>query len=458
MRERIYLFSVIVFLLVSPRTYAAFSLSVTPFAGGSSLRFGRVTFGQIKTEEVRIRVTSTTGVQYQVRQRLLETLRNDKGERLNPQVIISYTLRGSNTHGSLYQDTPYNLDTSERVLYTSSSQGSSDSFIVVYSVDGNKINVSGKFLGRIAYRLIPLGGKGREQEIIINLYLDTERKFDVSITTSSGSSKILKLSTIKKEVEGYLTMSIEGSLGEQYQIYQILEEPFKNERREPLAENIVKFSLATQKGTPYYSSPTYLVRKPLLVYSSNNQGEGDKVVIDFFIDEEEIEKLKSGYYRARLVYNIEAKGNFIKRVPVELELEVKSIFDIEVTPESRGGIYFRNLRPENSPIESEVYIRVKTNIGKPYQVIQRLASPLTNEKSTTIPLEFFTFRVDKPGDKPGRSLFPNYAPLKLGDMPVFISDGKGTPTEFRIIYSLQVPKDILAGDYFTKVSYSLLER
>ena len=59
---------------------AALNLTVTPYEGGNSLRFGSVDNTSLINKEVRIRITSTGGVQYRLRQGLINTVVNERGE------------------------------------------------------------------------------------------------------------------------------------------------------------------------------------------------------------------------------------------------------------------------------------------------------------------------------------------------------------------------------------------
>ena len=45
---------------------ATLNISVAPLTGGNSLRFGRISSGDEISKEVRIRISSTDGRQYQV--------------------------------------------------------------------------------------------------------------------------------------------------------------------------------------------------------------------------------------------------------------------------------------------------------------------------------------------------------------------------------------------------------
>ncbi len=383
---------------------------------------------------------------------------DEKGRRLNPQALKFHTVRGSNAKGSLYQDTQQVLGTLKRVLYVSAANGTSDSFSIFYTIDGRQINTSGNFFTRILYTLTPQEAGGTAKEVILNVYFNTESEFDASVSTSSGTSRKLSLLDDKDEYKGYIKLSAKGSLGQEYKITQNLQEPLKNEKGQTIPIDACKFFLTAQKGESFYPSFSSLERKPLSVYSSNPLGEGDDIVVNFSINKKDLEGVASGRYRGLLIYSINSGGSLVKRIPLDLEVEIKPVFDIEVISESVGGLRFRNIKPESGSVQKEVVIRVKTNLGKPYSIVQKLNTPLANKAGDIIPLEYFTFRQELGKEQTGNIVASSNMPLRLGDTTVFTSDPKGSAVEFVVIYSLRVPRDIKSGDYYTGLSYSLVEK
>ena len=169
-KMRVYLLFLGIMAIVAFRTEASLNLTVTPYEG-MSLRFGEVNSNSYINKEVKIRITSTDGVQYRLRQRLLEPVVSDKGEILNEGVLSFYTVRGTNAAGSLYQDILRSLSTRDEILYTSNRAGDSDSFVVVYSIDGKKISQRGSFRGKILYTLESIGGASSKTYILDLTYL-----------------------------------------------------------------------------------------------------------------------------------------------------------------------------------------------------------------------------------------------------------------------------------------------
>jgi hypothetical protein len=147
-----------IFFLLANNSEAAVSVSVSPMEGGSSLRFGRVDVTSSNTKEVRLRITSGDGRQYQVFQRIIEPLINEQGGSLDLEAVQSYTLIGSNSQGTLYQQDLEGLSLADQLLYTSNDPGDSDAFTLIYQINSERINAGGDFTGKIVYTVRPIAG------------------------------------------------------------------------------------------------------------------------------------------------------------------------------------------------------------------------------------------------------------------------------------------------------------
>ena len=440
-------------IMMSLTVEAALNLTVTPYEGGNSLRFGSVDNTSIINKEVRIRITSTGGVQYRLRQGLINSIVNERGEVLKNNVLDYYTVRGSNAAGSLYQDTPRALLPSDDIVYTSNKNGDSDSFIIVYSLNGRNLCQSGHFLGRIIYTLEPLGGEA-PKTFIMNVDFDASNNFNIKIESVSGSNK-LKIDTESVSAsKTYLKVSVNSEPYGKINIYQELDSPITNGKGIILKKGVLKFfTSGVSSGEDYYKNLSNVEQRRILIYSSS--GTSDSFYINFAVDRNLLSGVPAGTYKGKLIYAIQEGGNN-KVIPVDLEIDVRKIFDIKVT--SKEGLSFFNLKPNSPPQEKMVTVKVESNMNVPYQVIQRLSSPLVDEKGDTIPEKFFTMRVELSRNQKGKTKFSDFLPVKVKDDVVFTSDADGDSSVFNIIYRLETSFDILAGNYATQVTYSLSEK
>jgi hypothetical protein len=437
---------------------AAYNLNVVPFQGGNNLNFGRVDSNEIVNREIKIKIVSSTSSQYQIRQRILEPFTDNKGNKITSDAIKYYPLQGSNSYGSLYSTAPRRLSISENVLYTSSTGGNSDNFTVVYAVDGQKIKNSGKYRSRILYRLIPVGGTGQEQEVVLDMHLDTQRKLNVEVKTSSQSSRVLKLST-DKDQSGDINIRISGNTSQKYKITQRPETPLKNEKGEVVDFDIIKFWVSGQRGESNYPAPTGLSGKSEVIYNSSRSQEDD-ISVNFAINQDKLLDVASGNYSTQLIYEIETPSSLIGHKYVILQLEIKPVFDLKVDTPLTRGLYFRNLESTKTAVKKDITITVNSNLNKPYQIIQNIKEPLMNNAGQTLPINNLKVKIEKSQKERGNIDIARlgFVPCEQGDTTIFSSDSQGKAARFTVIYSLKVPPQTKPGDYFTNVSYSLIER
>jgi len=461
-RKGYFLIDTFLFLLLAvnfftlPGAYAEFSINAIPVDGSSSIRFPRVQSEPVNVE-VRLRINSDQNKRYELRQKLLGDFRNDQGDILGRNAVSFYALSGSNTRGTLYQTTPVQLDSFDRVLYASSPQGDGDTFVVVYQINPSDIDASGNFFSKIFYTLTPVEGGVSEQNAFLNCYISVERKVNFTINTSSHSAHTLRFNSRSGGSDGSIEIKSDKDMGQQFQITQQINEPFHNEKGEIFPLEKIYFSATSQKGESLISAPNALSQKPTQLYMSGRRGEADDIVINYHIDKETIKDLPGGNFKARLTYIIESQGAVIKQFPAELQFELAPIFDIEVSPQVGSGLFFQNIQP-GVAVEKEVAVNIKSNLRRPYAVIQKIVSPLANEKGDIISLDSFKIKGESVKDMPGQVSITQLDTVRLGDTTVFISDPEGSPSNFILRYRIEAPRNVRAGDYFAKISYALVEK
>jgi len=453
MKGKILLFILVACILSSRQGLAEFNLSVVPYEGGRNLRFGRITASSTVTKEVKIRITSDEATQYRLSQGLMEPLTNEQGGILPEEAIKFYTARGTNAFGSLYQDTPRVLERGKDILYTSSRQGESDSFDIIYSLDGSKLSDSGYFRGKIVYTLESAGGN-RFQTFVLDIDLDARIAFDVSIESLTGTNKVRLDTKTKNMLKGGLVCNINAPSGRNIELYQRLDSFPENEKGEIIDIKALRLiTQGAQKGELSHTTADLLKEGEVLLYSSS--GGNDSFQIIFSLDEGLIHNLEAGTYRGRLLYYLKG-SDYEKIFPIDLEIDVENVFTIEV--DAKEGFSFPSIRPNLPPQERKVIIEVKSNLNQPYEVIQTVTGPLTDEKGNSIPAKYFTMKGQMPGDESGEIRFTQYSPVKPGDEIVYTSDTKGNPASFQITYRLSPSLDITVGDYTTQIMYTLLRR
>jgi hypothetical protein len=146
---------------------------------------------------------------------------------------------------------------------------------------------------------------------------------------------------------------------------------------------------------------------------------------------------------------------------------VEPVFDIaanyvtaegQVIQESLTQLEFGEVDYHEGAKEKRVSVKVKSNLGKPYSINQKVGGPLQNEQGDRIPDELFTFKVEKKETTSGKLKFEEELVVdSTKDMAIFVSDTNGDSDEFDIVYKLKATSDIRGGTYTTGISYSLSE-
>lgn len=447
--KAIFLAGVLSQLLSVSVSYADIHLSVNPIRGGNTIQFGRVNRQLETNQEVRIRVNATGGTQYQVFERLIEPLLNEKGMGLPMNVIENYTLPGSNAAGTLYLQSPTNLSQAEELIYSSSPQGNSDNFTIVYSLKPERVDSDGTFLGRIQYVVRAVGSPERD-EVILTVNLDAASEFDINIEGTPVKDRIKLRYPDNLNDKASIKIDFKGNTDGDLKIYQEPEAMPQNDGFHEIGAGVIKF--LTSGSSNGGIGQTNFERKRELIYSSDTTE--DSFLLNFFIDPAVIKDQKAGTYRTRVKYTVET-GKDRKEFWLDLEVEIAALFkmDIEYPPE---GMHFNNLLPDGPPMFKTVIVRVNSNLGKPYSVIQNVQATLTNQKGEEMPKEHFVQKVELVGSTDAKTAITDFTPVNLGEKTLYTSS-QGDSAEFKVIYRLQPFAEMTAGEYSASIVYSLGE-
>ena len=431
---------------------AVLSLSVNPADGGNTLRLGRVDGDVEVSKAVKLRMTSNEGKQYQVFQRLENSLTNERQAILHSQALSVYAASGSNASGTLYAQFNEPLGMTDQLVYTSAPDGQNDTLTLVYGINSEKINASGNFSGRITYVVRSLGG-GSQDQVVLNVYLEISNNYKVTLQGARSPDRLHLELTGRSNKDDGIKVDISGNPGEEIRIYQEVQNFPQNESGEELNNGALQFITSGARGEIYHLSPEILNRKRVLVYKSKETD--DDFGINFTLDPQTLGQLKAGLYRGRIVWTVESSQGS-QDFPLDIEVRIEPIFELEVVLPGQG-VKFARVLPSDPPQTQEINVRVKTNLGKPYIVMQNVSSPLTNPRGDEIKKDFFTIKTELIGQGLGRPGAVDFMPVGVGETPVFFSDHQGAPAEFKVIYRLKSYPEISAGDYSAPIVFSLGE-
>jgi hypothetical protein len=451
------------FLLVAPAFFctealATFDLSYILTEGGYRLEFDRSNFSR----GVTLTVASNISKRYEIRQRIESPLKN----RDNPSAIIRNNfvvrgLRGSNKYGDLRippGDTPVRND---ELIYVSAPAGTEDSFTLVYAIINPQELTPGYYTGRISLILSPIDSTQAQVTKIIDVYATVSSDgtlSSVSIKPAEGFNSIVLMpsddSGMRSSANAVVT--INGTFREPFKIMQMIPRPIQSPGGKSIDYRDILFSVSDAKVGVAINQPTPLANRIQTVYSSRPDGSADKVFVIAYSLANPL-SLVAGNYSSRIQYILESSGRQVNLGALDLEIKQSRIFEISVLPQDqRYSINFDNLKAGDGPRTNEVLIEVKTNTARRYQVTQDVLSELTSIEGGTIPSKYFSMRT-LPVNTKGNLKVMDRSPAEKGSSLLFVSDSDGSPDSFRIIYELTSPVDLKAGNYSSRITYTLTE-
>ncbi len=447
------------FSILSGISFADFSLSVRPYEGGYDLDFGKFNFATpVSSKEIIVDVRSDLGKQYRVIQVLFESLTSAQGNRLsNFNNFTVYSLRGSNRLGtiSVDQETPVSL--SRNIIYTSNSQGESDSFTLVYNIKGPLNVPAGSYRGRIGFTIESVDGVQNPVTVYLNVLVQVDAQSLINVSTDDASKTIRINSDPEKIKNSQVTFNIDGALGGQYKIYQVFSNDFNSNEGNQLLLSSINYSVTLKSGSG--KNNEVLSNNQQTIYTSDLSGSSDSFVVNYDLVKDAVTKV--GLYRNNVKYLLESpanSGNYQVIAQFALEVNIEKIFDLEFNTDlGTNMVMFRGIKPNDPQRKYEVEVKIKSNLGRMYQVTQKVLAPLSTKDGQIIDPKYFTVFTDVLAETKGTLKITNKQPVEKNDTVLFISDKKGSEDNFKAVYELSVPWDVKSGDYSSSIVYSLSE-
>jgi len=441
-------------LFCAVSAHAALSMTVSPVDGVDSIRFSSFDVQNSDSKEVRIRVNSSAQEQYQVFLRTLTPLTNEKGVGLDSGGLQFYSLAGSNGFGALYAQNVESVSFPDDLIYSSSQNGDSDSFNLIFSLATERLNASGNFLGSLLLTLRPVR-EGAVQEVVLNVFVDLKGQLKFDVSSARGTDLLEIVSEDPLRASDQVVISWEEGLSQQIHIFQEAVDFLRNEEGDFLDKQKVVFRVeAVHPKGVQVPVDTPWQRDRELIYSGNDSE--NEVMIHWQMGDEASSLTKADRYSGRIRYVIETDESS-QEFALGLDVVIAPIFELELKF-PQGKIHFSELLPDSPPKEQEVEVVVKTNLRRPYAVVQELTDPLANKKGDEIEADFFTQRVTLDKEGKGKTDKEAFIPVKTGQDDVFYSDRLGTSASFKVTYRLRPYRTMEPGDYSAAVRFSLVEQ
>jgi hypothetical protein len=442
----------------SKRAFAAFGISYSLTEGGSRLELDP----DDSDKGVQISVNTDAATQYEVIQRIVQPLTNrDNPNQSIGDNFVVYGLRGTNQFGDFRippNEPGFPVRDGDR-LYTSDAAGDSDGFTLIYGIDKIGDINPGYYQGQIAFILRPINSSLSEVTTYLYVYVTVnpgpEAAASVEISGPLGS-RMISLNPKKENLQiCEVPVKVNGAFKNNFSISQSILggiESVDGGRLDPRVVNVEVKNVSKGVGI---SQP--LIPGQQVVYTSAPDGQADQdFVITYSLGD--LSDQRAGKYTSRINYYL-SEGNKPARLinMLDLEIENERVFELGITPRDQAtAIEFRNLSAKEGPKINEVDMEIKSNLGKPYQVTQNVFSELTDVEGRVIAFDNFQV-VTESLDTKGKLNITQKQKVQKGDTILFVSDKKGSSDKFKIIYELKVPDETIAGNYTSRITYSLVE-
>jgi hypothetical protein len=441
-------------MVLSHDAHAAFTLTVNPTEGGRDIRFEPTTLDRrANTEEALVTITSDQGVRYRVIQDVLSPFVNERGQALSPQAILVNS--PSSTLGTLRVEFPTNLRIGSREIYISDSSGTQDSFRLVFALDPQPGDPSGRFQSQIRYQLEAVDGSQTVVTIIKNVFVEITSEFKIEVRNVKGgrSLDLGKISQDRLVGEVTLQLDMNSNIGQRFQIFQQLETPLSNETGKMLGEQHLVFQASGPSKGSAPSGVQIVSRNRVLVYTSNASGSGETLTLSY--NTQDVQTQRAGNYSSSLSFTAEASTPLVSNRPVRVPVQivVESILDLEVEYGNTGQMDFGFFEKPGDTQKQHVSITVNNNTEEQYQVTQIISRPFSNEAGFSIPEDYFKATTE--GKVSGTLSYLSLTPVKRGETVIYRSDIDGNPASFDIFYELTLPQDAAGGEYTSEVTYSI---
>jgi len=459
LKKIFFIFTLVASVISCQQAFAAFDLNYTLDEGGYRLEFDRINFSRGITFTTS---NDTVNNRYEIRQRLDSPLRS----RDNPSVTIGNNfvvrgIRGSNRNGDLRLPTGDIAVKNDELIYVSNPAGAADSFTLVYGIANAQELAPGYYTGRVTLVLNPINSSAMPVTKVIEVYVNIPNdggSLSVTVAAAEGASSII-IDPSENNLRGWANavVTINSSFNGPFRILQMLPAPIQSQDGKFIASNNLLFNIPdAQKGVAI-NQPTPVSGSLQTIYSSRPDGSADKAFIIAYSLADPL-SLVAGNYRSRIQYLLESSGKQINLGALDLEIRQERIFEIAITPQDqRYNIDFANLKPSDGPRLNEVLIEVRSNLGRPYQVTQNVLSELVNSTGDKIPVKNFSLQTLTAGDTKGILKAAVKTPVEKGSLLLFVSDPNGSADKFKVVYELVCPPDLKAGNYSSRITYTLTE-
>lgn len=433
---------------------AQFDFSILPDRGGRDIRFTPAKPGQqVRNEEVSVVVANDEGRRYRIVQQQMSSFINERGQTLSRGAVKVFS--PTSVGGRLGVVFPTALDPGHSVIYDSDNAGTPESFSLVFAFEPQPSDAAGSYRSELVYQLESVEGGAAPVTVVLQVLAEVRPDFFLDVKNVHGGSSLNLGRITRQRLSGAAAMEVRvgAGLGGRYRIYQRLADRITNVYGQSMDESkVVALPVRSDSGRTVAQEQPLSTAKTLL-FESDDAGSAASFVIEY--KTLDLASEYAGQYRSTVEFFVESdsSADLAAPVTVPLELEVETLFFLEVEHESAGGLNFGKFKNEGDTQTRRVRIQAHNNTGQRYQVIQRVSRLFTNESGRSLSPDNFTAVMS--GAKTGEMAVMSAKPVASGDAAVYTSNAIGDSDEFFIDYTLTLPKDSTGGEYTSETTYSL---
>jgi hypothetical protein len=276
--------------------------------------------------------------------------------------------------------------------------------------------------------------------------------FNLSVSPRQGGQSIrFDESTPGKLLENEeVILTVTNTEGGQYNIYQTMYQPLTNEFGNVIpAGSFFEFSPSNPLGTLRSQMETPVSMGQMPIYTSNAAGESDQFVLVFNVRVPENQP--GGTYRSRITFTADpvnpSAGSSPSVVTLDVAVELRPTFRMTVQS-VKGGQEELNLgriSQNNLTAQGTLRVRIESNIGTTFRVIQQVVEPLSSPEGETLDDSAIVFRAT--GGQNGRIEIRQAEPLAAAPKIIYTSNESGQGDVFDILFQAASEDAQKAGIY-----------
>jgi hypothetical protein len=432
-----------------PAAWAEVTLSVSVVRGGLDMDFGSIEAGEAsRTEELELTLTSTGGAQYRVYQELPGLLINERGDRLPEGKLVMQISRG--VTGTRGHEGIVAVTQPPQEIFVSNPSGTSDTLLVAYSIPPVPDLSAGSYRGLLRFTVESLDtGAMVTQTVTVHAVVVTvfrlERRGTGAHRVELGEIDPGERSSIQE-----LVFDIVNNTAAPTQVVQELGDPLSDGRGDTLPKDALAYTIVSNQGSGPWRSVA--VSPEVALTDERGELQDFRIAYAVTIPSDQPAGAYQGSLRLRLV-NLGTSAADELWVP--LEVTVREVFTMSVQPIDGGGetLHFNPPLVGDGAVERSLVVEIRTNMGRPYQVLAGLDHPLVLGTGEVLPSGALVWSLPK--TEHGAALIEPNTPVAIGYEPLYQSDAKGSPDSFILTYRLTVPPDARSGLYSGQLRFTI---